>query len=222
MKAQIHTFCNDMIIALPFGIWTIYGEIPISQMCYFTKVRNLKPPTYFTNELESNMAPIDQFEEFSIDHTHPEWKVRLSASLLSQLQYKILEIIVEFSHIFVWSPTNPGIIPRSLIEHKLHISPSAKLVTQKWHFFNTEKQAILWEEILDLLQADVIHRVQFSEWLANPIVVLKSGGKCHIFIDFTSLNKAIPKRQYSLPRTNMLADTTIGYSFLSFIDAHKC
>lgn len=89
-----------MIIALPFGTWTIYGDLPIPQMCYFTEVRPLKPPTDFTDEPESNMAPIDQFEEFSIDPTHPEWKVHLSASLPSQLQCKILDLVAEFSHIF--------------------------------------------------------------------------------------------------------------------------
>lgn len=123
------------------------------------------------------MTPIDQFEEFGIDAAHLKRKIRLGASLPLQLQRQILEVVAEFSYVFAWSPTNLGIIPRSFMRHKLGIPSSAKPVTQKRGSFNTEKQAILQNKITDLLQEDFIQRVQFPQWLANPIVVPKPGRK---------------------------------------------
>lgn len=107
------------------------------------------------------------------------------------------------------------------MEHKLGIPSSEKSITQKHRSFNTEKQAILHKEISYLLEADVIHRVQFPQWLANPVVVPIPSGKWCVCIDFTSLNKAIPKKLYPLPRTNLLTDATTGYILLPFLDAHK-
>lgn len=37
MKAQICTFCNDMIVSLPFGSWTIHRDLRIAQTCYHTE-----------------------------------------------------------------------------------------------------------------------------------------------------------------------------------------
>lgn len=63
--------------------------------------------------------------------------------------------------------------------------------------------------------------VQFPHWLANLVVIPKQGGKWHVCINFTPLNKVIPKKLYPLPHTDLLADTTAGYNLLSFLHAHK-
>lgn len=56
---------------------------------------------------------------------------------------------------------------------------------------------------------------------ANPVVVPKPGDKCRVCIDFTSLNRDIPKKPHPSPHTDMLANATVGYSLLSFLDAYK-
>lgn len=92
------------------------------------------PPKLSTDSFDKpdcNMTPIDHSKTFGINVTNPKRKFRIGASLPSQLQRHILEHAAEFSHIFVWSPTDLGVISQSFMEHKLGISPSAKPVTQK-------------------------------------------------------------------------------------------
>jgi hypothetical protein len=52
----------------------------------------------------------------------------------------------------------------------------------------------------------VIRQVTYLEWLANTMMVKKANGKWRICFDFTYLNKASPKDEFSLPRIDSLVD----------------
>ena len=54
------------------------------------------------------------------------------------------------------------------------------------------KKAFNVQETHKLEAAGVIREVRYPEWLANPVVVPKMGGKERMFVDFTNLNKACP------------------------------
>ena len=74
------------------------------------------------------------------------------------------------------------------------------------------------DEVQKLLDAGVIREVQFLEWLANVVMVLKKNGKSRMCIDFTNLNKACPKDEYPLPRIDTLVDAAAGSEMLSMLD----
>ena len=65
-------------------------------------------------------------------------------------------------------------------------------------------------EVQKLLDAGVIHEVQYPEWLANVVMVPKKNGKWRMCIDFTNLNKACLKDEYPLPRIDTLVDAAAG------------
>ena len=52
-------------------------------------------------------------------------------------------------------------------------------------------------------------------------LVKKPNGKWRICVDFTNLNKACPKDNFSLPRINQLVDTTSRHQLLIFIVAYS-
>jgi len=67
-----------------------------------------------------------------------------------------------------------------------------------------ERQKVAQAEVQKLLDASVIHEVQYPEWLANVVMVPKKNGKWRMCIDFTILNKACPKDEYPLPGIDTL------------------
>jgi len=74
------------------------------------------------------------------------------------------------------------------------------------------------DEVQKLLDAGVIREVQFPEWLANVVMVLKKNGKSRMCIDFTNLNKACPKDDYSLLCIDTLVDVAAGSELMSMLD----
>jgi hypothetical protein len=114
----------------------------------------------------------------------------------------------------------PG-IPRDVVEHSLDIRAGARPVKQHLHRFDKEKRRAIGEEVHKLMAAGFIKEVFHPEWLANPVLVKKKGGKWRMCVDYTGLNKACPKVPYPLPRIDQIVDSTAGCETLSFLDAYS-
>jgi hypothetical protein len=114
----------------------------------------------------------------------------------------------------------PG-ISRDVAEHSLDIRAGARPVKQPLRRFDEEKCRAIGEEIHKLMAAEFIKEVFHPEWLANPVLVRKKGGKWRMCVDYTSLNKACSKVPYPLPRIDQIVDSTAGCVTLSFLDAYS-
>ena len=60
--------------------------------------------------------------------------------------------------------------------------------------------------------------VEYPKWLANVTLVPKNDGNVRVCVDFRDFNKVSPKDDFPLPHIDMLIDSTIGHSMLSFMD----
>ena len=69
-----------------------------------------------------------------------------------------------------------------------------KLVIQKKRNFAYERQKIIVAETWKLPKARFIWEVTHSEWVANVVLVKKPNGKYRMCVDYTDLNKSLPKR----------------------------
>ena len=67
--------------------------------------------------------------------------------------------------------------------------------------------------------AGVIREVHYPDWLANPVVVPKKGGKEHMCVDFTNLNKACLQDPFRLHYIDQIVDSTAECDMLCFLDA---
>ena len=82
-----------------------------------------------------------------------------------------------------------------------------------------EKQSFIIQETRKLEAAGVIREVRYPEWLTNPVVVPKKGGKERMYVDFTNLNKACPQDPFPLPCIDQIIDSTAECDLLCFLDA---
>jgi hypothetical protein len=113
-------------------------------------------------------------------------------------------VLVDFLHanaeIFAWSPSDMPGIPRDVAEHSLDIRAGARPMKQHLRRFDKENLRAIGEEVHKLMVAGFFKEVFHPEWLANPMLVKKKGGKWRMCVDYTGLNKACPKVPYPLPR----------------------
>jgi hypothetical protein len=134
-------------------------------------------------------------------------------------------VLVDFlranAEVFAWSPSDMPGIPRDVAEHSMDIQAGARPMKQHLHRFDEEKCRAIGEEIHKLMATGFIKEVFHHEWLANPVLVKKKGGKWRICVDYTRLNKACPKVPYPLPRIDQIVDFTAGCETLSFLDAYS-
>ncbi|GKV12093.1 hypothetical protein SLEP1_g23290 [Rubroshorea leprosula] len=105
--------------------------------------------------------------------------------------------------------------------HKLSTNPLRKPVAQKRRLFGGERLTAIKEEVKNLLQAGFIRRVDYCEWIANPVMVKKSNGKWRMCIDYTNLNDACPKDCHPMPSIDKLVEAALGNERLSLLDAYS-
>jgi hypothetical protein len=134
-------------------------------------------------------------------------------------------VLVDFlranAEVFAWSPSDMPGIPRDVAEHSLDIRAGARPMKQPLRRFDEEKHRAIGEEIHKLMAAGFIKEVFHPEWLANPVLVKKKGGKWRMCVDYTGLNKACSKVPYPPPRIDQIVDSTAGCETLSFLDAYS-
>ncbi|GKU94112.1 hypothetical protein SLEP1_g7642 [Rubroshorea leprosula] len=114
----------------------------------------------------------------------------------------------------------PG-IPNSVSQHKLSTNPLKKPVAQKRRLFGGERLQAIKEEVMKLLQAGFVRKVDYCEWVANPVLVKKANGKWRMCIDYTNLNNAYPKDCYPMPSIDKLVEAASGNERLSLLDAYS-
>ena len=103
----------------------------------------------------------------------------------------------------------PGFDPKVMC-HKLNIKEGFRPIKQKLRHQGPEKNTATTVEVKKLLKVVFIEECQYSEWLANMVLVKKSSGAWRMCVDFTDLNKACPKDNHHLPKIERLVDSTAG------------
>jgi hypothetical protein len=96
------------------------------------------------------------------------------------------------AEVFAWSPSDMPGIPRDVAEHSLDIRAGPRPVKQPLHRFDEEKRRAIDEEIHKLMVAGFIKEVFHPEWLANPVLVKKKGGKWRMCVDYTKHVRRFP------------------------------
>ncbi|KAG7559356.1 Integrase catalytic core [Arabidopsis thaliana x Arabidopsis arenosa] len=157
--------------------------------------------------------------EVVLEEDKPDRKVRIGATLTSEIKEALIELLRKNKTSFAWSAADMPKIDPDIICHKLNVDPSFKPVKQKRRKLGVERAKAVNDEVDKLLKIGSIREVQYPEWVANTVVVKKKNGKDRVCIDFTDLNKACPKDSFPLPHIDRLVESTAGNELLTFMDA---
>jgi hypothetical protein len=127
-----------------------------------------------------------------------EKKVLLGSQLSDEQEKTLLRFLFNNKDVFAWTTNDLCGVNRDIIE------------------LSDERN-----EVKRLLSAGVIREVTYPEWLASTIMVKKANGKWRMCIDFTDLNKACPKDEFSLPRIDSLVDAATTSELMSLLGCYS-
>jgi hypothetical protein len=123
-----------------------------------------------------------------------------------------------FRDCFAWSCKEMLGLDPQVATHMLAIDPRFRPVKQTPRCFRPELQDDIIAEVEKLINAGFIREVQYPQWLANIVPVMKKNGQVRVCVDFRDLNHACPKDDFPIPITEMVVDATTGYGAMSFMD----
>ncbi|KAL2236241.1 UNVERIFIED_CONTAM: Retrovirus-related Pol polyprotein from transposon opus [Sesamum indicum] len=95
---------------------------------------------------------------------------------LGQFEGVMIAFLRSNVDMFAWDPSNLRGINPEVIVHRLNVDPSMRSVQQKKRTFGGEKNTIIEGEVNKLLRAGYVSEVQYTDWLANVVLVPKLGG----------------------------------------------
>jgi ribonuclease HI len=148
-------------------------------------------------------------------------RVLLGSQLSDEQEKTLIRFVFNNKGVFAWTANDLCGVNRDVIEHSLNVDPSFRLRKQRLQKMSDDKAEGAQNEVKRLLSANVIREVTYPEWLANIVMVKKANGKWRMCIDFTDLNKACPKDEFSLPRIDSLVDAAASSELMSLLDCYS-
>ncbi|KAL0403666.1 UNVERIFIED_CONTAM: Retrovirus-related Pol polyprotein from transposon gypsy [Sesamum radiatum] len=233
-KAVVSTYHQKMKFPTKNGIGEVICDQKRARKCYNLSLKKSEPNERLkrkeredTEESEpkklkpERIEPVEKFKTVRLIAHVPEKVTRIGSKMSKEVETMMIEFLKENVDMFAWSPSDFQGINPEVIVHRLNVDPTMRPVKQKKRSFGVERNKVIEEEVKKLLEAGYVSEVQYTEWLANVVVVPKASGKWHMCTDFTDLNKACPKNPYPLPRIDLLVDSTAGYELFSMMDAYQ-
>jgi hypothetical protein len=110
-----------------------------------------------------------------------------------------------------------GIDPK-IVKHEITTYIDAKPVRQKLHPVNPRKASAIKVEVEKLLKVDFIYPIHLTQWVSNPMSVIKKQGMICVCTNFYDLNKACPKDNFPTTFIDQIIDECAGCKAFSFMD----
>ena len=168
---------------------------------------------------ENKFKPITGSTEL-IDFVTPNQpkEIKIGSSLYPDEMSRLINLLRSYLDVFAWSYEDMPGLDSSIVQHHLPILPHARSVKQKLRRLHPRWSLQAKEEIQKQLSFGFLLVVEYPEWLANVVLVPKKDGKVRVCVNFRDLNKASPKDDFPLLEIDMLVDSIVGHSMLSFMD----
>ena len=214
-QAVASTVHGILKFSTPTGPGTVIGTSRRQQRC----LQIMAPADLIHQEKKarSNNAT----EKQVINSKHPDQPVRISTSLPKEAKERLVALLKQYNHVFVWEPSDMVGVDRAIIEHNLNIKPECPPVKQKRRMQAGDRNAAINNEVDQLIQGGIIREAIFPTWIANPVMVKKPNGSWRMCIDYSDLNNACPKDCYPLPEIDQKVESLEGFKYKCFLDAHK-
>ena len=90
----------------------------------------------------------------------------------------LITFLHENQDVLAWSTKDSQGVSHDLTQHNLNVAKGVKPRKHKLRKMSAERAEAAKAKVQRLLDAGVIRHVQYPEWLANVVMVIKKNGEC--------------------------------------------
>ena len=168
---------------------------------------------------QGHLEPIkEETQPINLGTDEDSKMIQVGNTLITFEKDALVALLTEFKKVFMWSYEDMVGIDIDIIQHCIPIDPTMKVVKQKLRRMKPEWTLKIKEEVEKQYNAGFLRVVNYPEWLANVVPVLKKDGKVRMCVDFRDLNKVSLKDDFPLSHIDVLVDNAAGHALLSFMD----
>ncbi|GKE59678.1 hypothetical protein Tco_1498863 [Tanacetum coccineum] len=114
--------------------------------------------------------------QVAIHPDFPDQEISIGGTLSAKGRTKLCALLKMDLDIFAWQPSDMTGVPRSIAEHKLNIRKGYLPVRQKKRGQDPERAKAIQAEVQKLMEARIMRKVYYHDWLSNPVMVKKHDG----------------------------------------------
>lgn len=155
------------------------------------------PPQEHRHPISSVL--IEETQPVNISLTKIPHITYIIASLPPQQVDLLIKVLHESVGHFAWSYQDMPRLDPKLVIHHLAMDLGARPVKKKLCKMHPKVALLVKAELEKLLEAKIIHHIDYSEWISNMVPITKPSGDIKICTNFRDLNKACSKDDFPLP-----------------------
>ncbi|GJS67179.1 reverse transcriptase domain-containing protein [Tanacetum coccineum] len=152
---------------------------------------------------------------------HPDQTITIEGNLTAECRSGLIKILRKHADAFAWTPADMTEIPRFVAEHELKTYPHIEPRVQRKRSIASDRRKVVKDEVAEWFRPEIVRKVRYPTWVANPVLVKKPDNSWRMCIDFKDLNKACPKYLYPLPEIDRKIESLMGFKYKCFLDAYK-
>jgi hypothetical protein len=175
-------------------------------------------PSRFEQYHKEGVMPGEHTKKVPLCEDVPDRTVTIGEGLEEAEDSRLIQFLRNNQDVFAWSSSDLRGVNRKVMEHSLRVDPKVKPRKQRLRTMSEDRKKAAQSKVQKLLDAGVIRKLQYPEWLANVVMVPKKNGNWRMCIDFTTINKVCQKDEFPLPRIDTLVDAAVGSVMLSMLD----
>jgi hypothetical protein len=167
---------------------------------------------------DGHQPAIEELEEIDIGTSDDPHLVFISKHLFTESKEKYKRFLSENRDVFACSYEEMLGLDPSVEMYGLAMEKNYPPVKQGQRRYRPELLPQIEVEVHKLIVVGFIREVKYPTWVSSIVPVKKKNWQIRICVDFRDLNKACLKDDFSIPISEILTDSTMGYEIFSFMD----
>ncbi|PKI37274.1 hypothetical protein CRG98_042337 [Punica granatum] len=161
---------------------------------------------------DRQLISVEPTEEINVGTEDEPCTLKIGTGLDLTQRARMIDFLTRYQEVFAWSYADMPDLDPSIVKHFLPLD-TEKFPPKRQQLRRQRASLLLLikEEVVKQINASFLEVCNYSEWVANIVLVEKKDGRVRVYVDYRDLNKASPKDNFPLPYIDILSGKLLGF-----------